>query len=196
MLARARGRLFSCVCRVLTAVTLLSAGYALPSSATTITYEPGTNRPTQFVGVEVDFGAGLETYDVAVTWDQTFIGVYGSDVSGYASDPRLIAWDDSSRADTAITALKSALVADAASNTTGTSYLEVAHTLQGGDVVRARGVDLFAGPSSPTLNVDTFRTVSYGTVGFTEWQFSSVPEPSTALLMTLALALCHVRRQR
>ncbi len=163
------------------AVGALLFGTAVFSSlagAANITYEDVTNRPILFEDVGVDWGDGtILYYDVAVTWDSSFYDIFGSDTTAYATDSRLIAWDDSARAVTASNALSAALVNDGFTVTSGaSSYLDVVYS----PATSGQGIYLHAGPTyigSVLANPSYY----YGTVGYTQWA-AVVPIPAAAWL--------------
>ena len=158
-------------------ILLTGVMYSSLVSAATITYEATTNRPQLFqdVGLDLGDGAGLQYYDVTVTWDQTFYDIFGTDASSYPSDSRLIGWGDVDNTAAAVQALSDALAADSFTNTTTTSYLAVPQDL-------SNNGSLWLHQDLIPKNVITSPGTFYGTVGYTQWSLTAVPIPAAVWL--------------
>jgi len=155
------------------------------SQATSISYDLGTNTPTFFGDVVVDFGGGPVHYDVSLTWNQTFFESYGSTAS-----PDLVAWGDSAKALTAMNALIDALEADSYAGATGGFQMVVPYALP--NVLSVVTVGLNSLPLTPVYGAASLSS----TLGYTHWtEIAPVPVPAALWLFGAGVAaLSFVRR--
>ncbi len=193
---RTRARL-SRVCLPMATAVLLLALASSPCVATTITYDGASSRPTFFEGVGVDWGdgGGIQYYDVTVTWGGTFAAIFG--YGDYSLDPRLVAWGDLPKADLAVGALADALLSDGFGSTSLTSYLMTALSYNSSTtVITGRQVNLLNGAGSSIAYWNGGRSASYSSSGYSQWELSPIPEPTTALLLACGLAGLSLKRRR